>query len=546
MRACQEAARRAGLLVLPLHGNLTPEEQDRAVAPASQRKLILSTNVAESSITIEGVGAVIDSGLARLASWSPWTGFQTLRVGRVSKASAKQRAGRAGRTGPGRVVRTYSIKDYQRRPDQDTPEILRSDLSQLCLAMRAMRIDPVREIEWLDAPPAGALASAESLLDRLGATGDAARQLARFPLPPRLSRIVLSAIEQGIAEEGVTAAAVLASEIDWGTNDLLAAMDRRHDPRLQQHIAQLRRIVQPRERKVDGEDALLRSVLAGFPDRVAKLRAGHQVLLSTGGSAEVRGDQPRYPFMVAVDAEDRAENPAPLVRLTARIEAEWLIDLFPDHVREEFRLTWNRSAERVEAASVLLYDELVIQESRDAKPDMGAAAELLAGNAMDAGIERFVDRDQLDSFFARVEFAGLEPPDLRQEVLDLCRGLLSFAELKSGAKHLMSMLEHRVGARQLQELAPTSVRLQSGRQTRVHYEHGTAPWIASRLQDFFGMHETPRIGRDRTPLVVHLLAPNHRPVQTTTDLAGFWERLYPQVRRELMRRYSRHSWPERP
>jgi ATP-dependent helicase HrpB len=177
---------------------------------------------------------------------------------------------------------------------------------------------------------------------------------------------------------------------------------------------------------------------------------------------------------------------------------------------------------------------------------MDAAAELLARNAMDAGLERFVDRDQLDSFLARMEFAGLQKPDLRQTVQELCRGVLSFADLRSAAKNLITILEQQVGARQLQELAPTSVRLQSGRQTRIHYGEGRPPWIASRLQDFFGMHETPRIGRDRTPLVIHLLAPNHRPVQTTTDLAGFWQRLYPQVRRELMRRYPRHSWPETP
>jgi ATP-dependent helicase HrpB len=546
MRACAEVARHAGMLVLPLHGGLTPEEQDRAVASASQRKLILSTNVAESSITIDGVTAVIDSGLARLATWSPWTGFQTLRVGRVSKASAQQRAGRAGRTAPGRVIRTYTVEDYQRRPEQDTPEIARSDLAQLCLGLRAMRIDPVREIDWLDAPPEPALANAESLLDRLGARGDAATRLARFPLPPRLARLLSCAIEQGIPEEGLTAAAILASDIDWQTTDLLAAMDRRHDPRLQQQIAQLARIVKPAEREVHDEDALLRSVLAGFPDRVARLRAGNQVLMSVGGSAEVRGDPPKYEFMLAVDAEHRAEKPVPLVRMTARIEPEWLVDLFPDRVREESRLSWNRIAERVDASSVLLYDELVIQDSLDPRPDMDAAAELLAVNAMDAGIERFVDSAPIDTFFERVAFAGLEPPDLRVALRDLCRGLRSFAELKTAAKNLIPMLEQEVGARRLNEDAPVSVRLQGGRQTKIHYAQGKPPWIASRLQDFFGMQDTPRIGRARTPIVIHLLAPNHRPVQTTTDLAGFWERLYPQVRRELMRRYPRHSWPEKP
>ncbi len=567
MRACEEPARRAGLLLLPLHGSLSPEEQDRAVTPAAQRKVILATNVAESSITVEGVTAVIDSGLARIPSWSRWSGFATLQVGRVSKASAKQRAGRAGRTAPGRVLCTYTVEDYQLRPEHDTPEILRGDLSQLCLFLRAARIDP-GEIDWLDAPPEAALASAASLLDRLGATGDRAQQLIRFPLPPRLSRLLEEAVEQGIAEDGCVAAALLAAGIDTGTNDLLKAMDRGPQPELRQHIAQLRRLLrlpaQKREQRRHDEEALLKAVLTGFPDRVARRRAGNQVLLSSGGSAEIatdaaghgRGYELGYEFMVAVDGEDRKEKPLPLIRLTARIEAEWLIDFFPEHVREESRLVWNREAERVEASSALLYDELVIQESRGAAPDREVAAALLAAKAMEAGIDHFVDREALDQFLARLEFAGLEaagpgcsdtaPPDLQPAMQELCTGLLSFAELRAASKNFLPMLEQQYGGRRLNELAPVSVRLQGGRQTKIHYERGKPPWIASRLQDFFGMRETPRIGPNRTPVVVHLLAPNHRAVQTTSDLGGFWERLYPQVRRELMRRYPKHAWPERP
>jgi ATP-dependent helicase HrpB len=288
------------------------------------------------------------------------------------------------------------------------------------------------------------------------------------------------------------------------------------------------------------------SVLSGFPDRVARLRAGKQVLLSTGGSAELEGESPRYEFMVAVDAEDRKEKPLPLIRMTARIEPEWLIDLFPDHVKDQSSVVWNRVAERVDAVSALLYDELMIQESRGAVPDPQAAAELLAQKAQEAGIERFVDVDDLNEFLGRVEFAGLAVPDIPQALRELCVGLRSFAELKKAAVDLVSVLEQKIGARRFRELAPESIRLQKGRQTKVHYERGKPPWIASRLQDFFGMHDTPRIGPERTPLVVHLLAPNQRAVQTTTDLAGFWERLYPEVRRELMRRYPRHAWPERP
>lgn len=546
MRKCEEVAQRTGLLILPLHGSLSPEEQDRAVAPSSLRKLILATNVAESSITVEGVSAVIDSGLARLASWSRWTGLQTLQISRVSKASAKQRAGRAGRTGPGRVLRLYTMEDYQLRPEHDSPEILRSDLSQLCLAMRAMQIDPVKGIKWLDSPPEAAVENSELLLDRLGATGDTARQLIRFPLTPRLSRLLVEAVERGVGEDGCVVAALLGSDIDFASNDLLTAIDQRRDPRLLQPIEQLRKIARSSRRKHHDEDALLKSVLAGFPDRVARLRTGNQVLLSAGASAEVMGQPPQHEFMVALDAEDRKDKPMPLVRMMARIEPEWLIDLFPDRVREQSSVLWNRSTERVDAVSMLLYDELVIQESRGAVPEPQAAAELLAQKAAEAGIERFVDREKLDQFLSRIEFAGFEQPDLQQTLRELCFGLVSFAELKDATRNFIPLLEQKIGARRLNQIAPESLRLQSGRQTKIHYEHGKTPWIASRLQDFFGMRETPRIGEAQTPIVVHLLAPNHRPVQTTRDLAGFWERLYPQVRRELMRRYPKHAWPERP
>jgi ATP-dependent helicase HrpB len=551
IRECSALARSAGLLMLPLHGSLPPSEQDRALAPASQRKLILATNVAESSITVEGVTAVIDSGLARFASYSHWSGLPTLQVGRVSKASAKQRAGRAGRTAPGRVLRLYTEEDYSRRPDHDVPEILRSDLSQLCLALRAMRIDHVEDVAWLDVPTTVAADLAELLLDRLGATGDMAKQLARYPLPPRLSRILVEAIARGVGDDGCVAVALLGAGVHLAKCDLLAAMDLPLDPRVLQHVAQLRKIARTSApkvaaRKISNDDALLTSVLAGFPDRVARLRAGNQVLLSTGASAELAGEPPQYQFMVAVDAEDRKEKALPLIRMTSRIEAEWLIDLFPERVKEECTVVWNYSAERVDAVSALLYDELVIQESRGAAPDPAAAAALLAEKALEAGIDRFVDIEALNEFMARVEFAGFELPNAGDILRELCSGLRGFAELEKKATDLISLLEHKMAARRLNDIAPASIRLQKGRQTQVHYERGKPPWIASRLQDFFGMRDTPRIGPKKTPVVVHLLAPNQRAIQTTADLAGFWERLYPEVRRTLMRRYPKHAWPEKP
>ncbi|QMV17942.1 ATP-dependent helicase HrpB [Granulicella sp. 5B5] len=545
IRECEPLARRTGLLVLPLHGDLTPAEQDRAILPTPERKLILATNVAESSVTVEGVTAVIDSGLARTATYSPWTGLPTLHIARISKASATQRAGRAGRTAPGQVLRLYLQEDFRLRPDHDTPEIARADLSQLLLTLRAMNIAHLADLHWLDTPPPEAITLTESLLDRLGAVGSMAQRLARLPLPPRLARIVLESIDRGVGEDGCRAAALLGLNTRTHKNDILAALDLPPDDRQRQHTDQLLRIARPPKQQTHNDDALLLSLLSGFPDRVARRRAGNQVQLSTGITAELAGTPPPYEFLLALDAEDRKENPLPLIRMAARIEPEWLLELFPDSITETSEPIWNRTAERVERSSALLYDKLILEESRGpASPE--DAATLLAHKAIEAGIERFVDQETLDAFLARLAFAGLPTPGLKQTLRELCLGLNSFADLKDAACNFLPLLESSLDTRRLNDLAPLSLRLASGRQAKIHYEAHRPPWISSRLQDFFGMKETPRIGPHKEPVVVHLLAPNQRAVQTTTDLAGFWERLYPQVRRELMRRYPRHAWPENP
>ena len=199
--ACVALARRFGWQLLPLYGDQSPEEQDRAVAPGAGTKIILSTNVAESSITIDGVSAVVDSGLARVASHSPWSGLPALQVARVSQASANQRAGRAGRTGPGRAIRLYPLEDFARRPAQDVPQILREDLAPTALLLQAMKLD-LTALDWLDAPPAAAIAQAHELLRQLGATGSTAREMARYPVHPRLGRLMVDARRRGVAREG--------------------------------------------------------------------------------------------------------------------------------------------------------------------------------------------------------------------------------------------------------------------------------------------------------------------------------------------------------
>jgi ATP-dependent helicase HrpB len=566
-RACRAIAERGNLLLLPLHGDLAPEEQDRAVGPADRRKVILSTNVAESSVTIEGVAAVIDSGLARVASFSLWSGLPVLNVSRISQASANQRAGRAGRTGPGRVIRLYPEEDFRRRAAFDTAEIARRELSETCLEIRALGLDP-RQLEWFEAPPSGVLDAANQLLGDLGAI-DAAGQLtatgrmmARYPLHPRLARLLIEADRRGAGEEGCALAAILSSgrRAASGPSDLLALLESDWEPNARRIHQQLRRVRRLSRQVHSGDEALLISVLAGFPDRVARRRQGDELLLAGGGSAVLAktsvvraGD-----WLVAVDIEERRERGLPLVRLASAIEPGWLVDLFPHRVSERSTVEWNRKAERVEASSALLFDGLAIEESRGGPVDANRAAELLVGKAREAGVERFADNDDLEALLARVSFASkhsalpeLSSEDVETALAALCQGLRSFAEVKAAAGHggIERALLKRMptgAAKVLGEVAPERIRLPGGRQAPVHYERNQAPWVASRLQDFFGMRETPRVARGKVPLVVHLLAPNQRPVQTTTDLSGFWERLYPQVRRELSRRYPRHKWPEQP
>jgi ATP-dependent helicase HrpB len=215
-------------------------------------------------------------------------------------------------------------------------------------------------------------------------------------------------------------------------------------------------------------------------------------------------------------------------------------------------VAWNRSAERVESVSALMFGQIAIEQTRR-EPDAAAAGGLLAEKAAEAGLARFVDMEELEAFFERTRFAApyMEIPavgvDAANEVLRaLAREQKSFKELEDVARRELLRALQRQLPRGLDAIAPESVKLPGGRQVRIHYEPGQPPWIASRLQDFFGMRDTPRIGGGKIPLVVRLLAPNQRPVQMTSDLAGFWERLYPQVRKELSHRYPKHKWPERP
>ncbi len=570
-RALEDTARRTGLLIAPLHGDLSPEEQDRAVAPAHARKVILSTNVAESSVTIEGVTVVIDSGLARLSSHSPWSGLPVLTTGRVSKASAIQRAGRSARTAPGRVIRLYPEEDFLRRPDHHQPELLREDLSSTALTLKSMGFSGFDGLDWFEPPPTAAVDAAEALLTRLEAVDSSGRltatgrAMAVCPVEPRLARLAIEAVRRNVGAAGAWAAALLSlgarlpRESRHATpSDVLALMEAPDAPRQARRLADsLRSALRIPAQSHHDDDALRLAILAAFPDRVARRRNKDELLLAGGGSALLASSSTvkDKPFLAAIDIEERPERGLPLVRLASAIEPEWLLDLFPDRIEERAGVDWNRAAERVESVSALLYDGLVIEESRSGAVDPALAGSLLTEKAREAGLERFLDVDQLTAFQSRVAFAAahsnirpLTDDDIWKAVEELAYGLRGFRELDATLRGtgLERHLESKLDRRLLEEIAPARLTLASGRTAKIEYAENQPPRVGAKLQEFFGLHDTPRIARGKVPLVLLLLAPSQRPVQTTSDLKGFWQKWYPEIRKELMRRYPKHSWPEHP
>ncbi|WP_404371997.1 ATP-dependent helicase HrpB [Corallococcus coralloides] len=606
---CAEFAERHDADVLPLHGDLSPAEQDRAVRRSSRRKIILSTNVAETSVTIDGVAVVIDSGLARVASHSPWSGLPQLKLGKVSRASAVQRAGRAGRTRAGHCVRLYTQHDFDGRPDQEAPEIRRTDLAETVLSLRASGVKDLTAFPFFEPPPAPALEAAETLLRRLGAVDpkggvtDVGQRLLRFPVHPRQARVIVEGERRGVGGDAAVLAALMgerdirrearanlggggrASALVSGPSDLLELLERFREAgrsgfasgRMQslsldagavQSVErvqkQLRRAVREQgsrpSRPEDVEQALMLSVLAGYPDRVARRRRPRspELLMFGGGTTSLSEFSvvQDAELMVAVDAEERPGRGA-VVRLASAVEAEWLLDLYPDALEEVDTLQWNADSRRVERLTRLAYGNLMLEETRTPAPPSEEAARVLAEAALAAGPERFAEPEALEQWRTRVELLGKAFPEagfptvdagfMRDALASLCVGARSFSDLEGVS--LLDALYARLTSEQQRLLAnhaPERVTLPGGRGVKVHYEPNKPPWVESRLQDFFGMAQGPSVGAGRVPLVLHLLAPNMRAVQVTTDLAGFWERHYPAIRKELCRKYPRHSWPEDP
>jgi len=477
-------------LVLPLHGQLDVDAQERALAPASRRRVILATNVAETSLTVEGITEVIDSGLQKVMRYDPETGIDHLVTERISLDSADQRAGRAGRTAPGRAMRLWDARDIL-RPHRE-PEIHRVDLASAMLDVIAWGGDP-RAFPFFEPPSAERLEAALSLLEQLGADAE----LRRYPLHPRLARLIIAAEGDELA---VRIAAALSEGVrlrrsETTESDAFALAD--DAPR--EIVRELLRVGQaPRLSGQSGQARapVLHAILAAYPDRVAMRREPRspRLLLASGTGAVLAKESGvrEGEFLVALELAGSVAAGEALVRAASIVERDWLK---PTRTEKVHMLT---NAGRVRAIERLWYGALPLGE-RNADVDPLEEARILA-EANKPKVDPLTQR--------RIAFAG--------------------------------------GERNLDKLAPLAVALPSGRNARLDYRDDGSVFAAVKLQELFGLAETPRIGPRQTPITFELLAPNGRPVQITRDLRSFWNNTYPEVRKELRGRYPRHPWPDDP
>ena len=609
---CEQAltplADREGHAIFTLFGDLPPEQQDRVLADVGRRKIILSTNVAETSLTIPGVTAVIDSGLARQMRVSAATGLPRLELIPISQAAADQRAGRAGRTGPGVCWRLWDEAAHHHRPAAETPETLRGDMAGPLLQLLAL--GEQADFPWLDEPPSETIANARQLLRQLGAIEspvDAAdritplgKELVRLPAHPRLARLLLAGARHGVLRETAIAAALLSERDPFRAGshsrrgprdkmnvrtrsdivDRVLALQAFHaglqldDPELELHHGGASNVLRTSEqlyglvdvplaaRAADPVTAVMRALLEAFPDRLARLRPGTQDRATMVGGRGVRldgGSRVRQePFLLAIDLDDAGGEAR--VRQASAVDPAWLEEepLAGTNLRKVEELLFAPSRRQVEARLRTYWADLVIDETPIAISNAAAAAELLAREAA-AQLDRLLPADDsaAGKFLARIRWLAAAAPDLGLPTLDnaaliallpeVCSGLRSLDEIASA--DWLSRLQAAVGYERLAEidrLAPSSHELPNGKRHPLIYEAGKPPTLAVRIQELFGIRDTPRIAGGRVAVLLHLLGPNHRPQQVTSDLASFWQNTYPTVKKELRRRYPKHAWPDDP
>jgi ATP-dependent helicase HrpB len=614
IEAIRQRSESRGYLLLPLHGELPPKDQDAAVARYNQPKVVVATNVAETSITIDGVRLVIDGGLARVPRYDPNRGINTLLIEKISRASAEQRAGRAGRTAPGTCVRLWSEAEHRERSAQESPEIKRLDISEVVLTLKASGVEDLRTFRWLEPPAEPALQHAEDLLLDLGALKsrqsvtvitELGRRMMAFPLHPRYARMLLAAQEYGCVYDACLLAALtqgrdlLIRNVDRETaafrDDALGGGDRTSDFWLLRRaweyassnhfrIEALRRAgvhgvaarqvgplheqflriakdqgldIRPREAL---SETLRRCILIGFSDRVGRRidEGGLRCELVHGrrGSLAKESVVRESRLFVAAEIQElggRQGEVNTVVSLATAIEADWLRELFPQDVAAGVNVTFDAVSRRVQADDLLRFRDLTIMSKRLDSPPGDAAAQVLAAEVVagrlplpnwNHAVDRWILRlNLLAQWRPELQLPPLMQDDRRHIIEQLCFGAVSYKDIKDlDVRHAVQSWLSAHQRDLLEKHAPERVVLSNGRTPKITYEEGAPPYISLRIQELFGVTETPRIAMGRVPLSVHILAPSMRPVQVTQDLANFWREHYPRIKSELQRKYPKHEW----
>ncbi|WP_300670558.1 ATP-dependent helicase HrpB [Desulfoluna sp.] len=571
----------------PLFGALSKEAQDKAIkpSPAGRHKVVLATAIAETSLTIDGVTLVVDAGLMRTSRFSPGAGMGRLVTLPVSKASADQRRGRAGRTAPGICYRLWSEGRTSTLAPFTAPEVLHADLAPLVLELALWGVTDPAELTWLDLPPEGSCQQARSLLQDMGGLDAKGRitahgkAMARLGLHPRLAHMLLCAKEKKLGSEACLLAALLTERDPFTGNrkeaDLRlrmeamlpgsrreAALNPGAAARIKETMRQLATRLQikgnPKEPRHSG-----RLLALAFPDRIAmarKGRPGHFQMASGSGAFLYETDPLAFePFIVAADLDGNRQNAR--VYLAAPLDEELLKADHAHRMRREEVVSWNDSKEKVEAVTRHTLGAMILSEKRLAKPSPDAVTGALIQGLQARGIGLLPWNKTTRSLQSRVLFlrnhAGFEDlPDLSDPTLQetaaqwLAPFLIGVTRMGGLAKvdlaGALTALIPYPWHRKIDTLAPTHMTIPSGTHIPLDYGNGEPPFLAARIQQLFGLTDTPTVAEGRVPVTCHLLSPASRPMQVTKDLKSFWANTYPEVKKELKARYPKHPWPEDP
>jgi ATP-dependent helicase HrpB len=587
-----------------LHGDLSREAQDRAIAPAADgtRKIVLSTPIAETSLTIEGVGVVIDSGLARVPRFSPRSGMTRLQTIRISRASADQRAGRAGRMGPGRCYRLWPEHEQWHLPEFGQPEMLQADLAPLVLELARAGIHNVDELRWIDRPPHAAVDQATQLLTMLGALDTTGRitphgrDMSELGVHPRIAHMLLIAREAGAAPMACDIAGIL------GERDFIHSADGAADANLVIRIDAMRSPSHAhsharrmglqvnhgvRARALAESTAIMRQLgaLAGraverpsitsrkppmsagaivalaYPDRIGRRRGSAtegRFLLRNGGGANLTHPQELSAAEFIAAAELDGDARSARIFLAASLTRSELDQYFADQYRKLDKYEWDESAQTVITQSQLRLGSIVLEESQSRTAISTGATEVMLAAVRRAGLQILPWKDTTVGLRRRIAFLRSRHgnwPDVSDESLEatLDAWLRPLLEKRASFSGLAAELENAISAlldwRQrsaIEKLAPTHYVAPTGTRAGIDYTDPERPAVAVRLQELFGVTKTPAIDDGAVPLTLELLSPARRPIQVTRDLPGFWRGSYFDVRKELRGRYPKHVWPDDP